>query len=234
MRNKKFPKSAPLLGEERIVAEAMRIADRHGLTAVSMRRIAGKLKAGTMSLYRHVPGKDELLDLLLERAYGEIEVPAMPSGDWKNDLGQLARLTRRVLKRHWWLGPLLTARPPLGENYLRWFEFQLATTSTAGFDLSMRTRIIGTVFAYVTGFVGYELGDEATRRRHRLTPERMRKFVRPRLAPLLATGRFPNLALFVEQCTAQVTDEDFEFGLEAVIDGAASRSATENGKRVGR
>ena len=224
MRNPKVPK-IPALGEHRIVAEAMRLADRQGLAAVSMRRVAVKLKAGTMSLYRHVPGKNELLDLLLERAYGEIEVPAVPTDDWKNDLSALARGTRQVLKRHWWLGPLLTARPPLGENYLRWFEFQHATTRKAGFDLATRTRIIGTVFAYVTGFVGYELGDEATRRRHRLTPERMRNFARPRLAPLLATGRFPNVAEILEESTGQATNEDFEFGLTAVITGVASRPA---------
>jgi AcrR family transcriptional regulator len=204
----------------------MRIADRQGLEAISMRRIAGALGAGAMSLYRHVGGKDQLLDLLLDRAYGEITVPGAPSGDWREDLHDLARQTRQVLKRHCWLGPLLTARPTFGLNYLRWFEFQLAATGVAGYDIKTRMRIIGTVFAYVAGVVGYELGDEAASRRHRLTPEGKRALAAPRLDPILASGKFPQLALFIQQGAGEPSDEDFEFGLSCVLDGVAARAAT--------
>jgi AcrR family transcriptional regulator len=199
----------------------MRIADREGLQAISMRRLAGELGSGAMSLYRHVSGKDQILDMLLDAAYGEIAVPAAPSGNWREDVRDMARQTRTVLKRHAWLGPLLTSRPTLGPNYLRWFEFLLAATALEAPQIQARLRVIGTVFAFVAGVVGYELGEEETNRRHKLTPERKRKFAAPHLAPILATGHFPNLALFVEQGGGEPTDESFEFGLKCVLDGVA-------------
>jgi AcrR family transcriptional regulator len=205
----------------RITQTALRIADREGLDAVSIRRIAKELGAGAMSLYRHASNKDQILDLLLDSAYGEIVVPSAVSGDWKGDFRDIARQTRKILKRHWWLGPLLTSRPPLGAHYLRWFEFLLAVAGSAGTTLGMQTkvRMIGTLFAFVNGAVGYELGEEATNRRHNLTPERKREMAAPVLAPLLATGRYPNLAQFVAHGTGETSDEDFDFGLECVLSG---------------
>jgi AcrR family transcriptional regulator len=219
--------ASPRLSNARIVGAAMHIADNEGLQAISMRRIAEELGAGAMSLYRHVSGKDQILDLLLDAAYGEISVPDVPSGNWREDLWNLARQTRGVLKRHWWLGPLLTTRPTFGPNYLRWFEFQLASTGAAGLDMQARTRAIGTVFAYVAGVVGYELGEEESNRRHNLTPERKRALAAPLLAPILATGLYPNLAQFVEVGDAEPTDESFEFGLGCVLDGVASHTMPE-------
>ena len=213
------------LYDVRIGAAAMRIADPEGLEAISMRRIAEELGSGVMSLYRHVSGKDQILDLLLDAAYGEIVVPAAPSGNWREDVRDMARQTRQVLKRHAWLGPLLTSRPTFGPNYLRWFEFLLAATGLEAPGIQARLRVIGTVFAYVAGVVGYELGEEETNRRHKLTPERKRKLAAPHLAPILATGLYPNLAQFVEEGGGEPTDESFEFGLKCVFDGVAMQKS---------
>jgi AcrR family transcriptional regulator len=216
------------LNVARIVAAAVRIADREGLEALSMRGIAEEMGSGVMSLYRHVSGKDRLLDLLLDEAYGEIAVPDTSSGDWQTDLREMARQTRQVLKRHWWLGSLLTSRPTFGPNYLRWFEFLLAATAGAVPKVPSRVRVIGTVFAYINGVVGYELGEEQTNRRHDLTPERKRELAAPHLAPILASGLYPNLALFVEQGGSEPTDESFELGLDCVLDGIAMHLADRN------
>jgi AcrR family transcriptional regulator len=215
----------------RITQTALRLADREGLDAVSIRRIARELGAGAMSLYRHASSKDQIFDLLLDAAYEEIAVPSAVSGDWKNDLRNMARQTRQVLKRHWWLGPLLTSRPPLGAHYLRWFEFLLAAAGSAGTALNIKTKVlmVGTLFAFVNGAVCYELGEEATNRRHKLTPERKREMAAPILAPLLATGRFPNLAQFAAHATGGISDEDFDFGLECVLAGLSVRVAQEAG-----
>ena len=221
-RRERRPGKPKALTLTRITQTALRIADSEGLDAVSIRRIAKELGAGAMSLYRHASIKDQILDLLLDAAYGEIAVPSAVSGDWKNDLRKMARQTRKILKRHWWLGPLLTSRPPLGAHYLRWFEFLLAVAGSAGAAVDMKTkvRMIGTLFAFVNGSVGYELGDEATNRRHNLTPERKREMAAPVLAPLLATGRFPNLAQFVAHETGETSDEDFDdVGLDCVLYG---------------
>src|SRR2546429_919999 len=73
-----------------LVAAAVRVADAEGIAAVSMRRVAAEIGAGTMSLYRYVSRKDDLLDLMVDAALGEMDLPDAPSGDWRADLRLLA------------------------------------------------------------------------------------------------------------------------------------------------
>src|SRR5579875_873513 len=90
------------LSREQIVRAAIDVADAEGADAISMRRIARELNAGTMSLYWHVSSKEELLDLMLDAIDGEMEVPE-PSGDWRADLRAIARGIRTGLLRHRWV-----------------------------------------------------------------------------------------------------------------------------------
>lgn len=212
----------PTLDYPGIVQTAIGIADREGLDAVSMRRIAQELGAGTMSLYRYITGKEELYDLMLDNAYGEMEVPERATGSWRTCLARLARQTRAVLKRHPWLAPLLTSRPTLGPNYLRWFEVSLGAAAKLRPEMRSMMRVVGTINAYVAGFAGYETGEAEANRRHGLSEEQKRVMVKPYLQPLLATGRFPNLSRFLTEGSGEPTDEDFEFGLKCVLDGLAS------------
>src|SRR5690348_15466784 len=87
------------LDGDRIAAAALRIADAEGLAAVSMRRVAAELDAGTMSLYRHVSGRDDVVELIVDAAYGS-EPPPAPTGDWRADLRALAGRTRRIMLAH--------------------------------------------------------------------------------------------------------------------------------------
>jgi AcrR family transcriptional regulator len=207
----------PTLDQERIVRAAMRTADAEGTGAISMRRIASEMGAGTMSLYRHVDGKEDLLDRMLDAAYGEMSVPERPSGDWRADLAGLARQTRSVLGRHPWVAALPTSRPTFGPCYMRWFELSLAVLAAHGLDLRTTTRVVGTVNAYVAGFVGYELGKAEANRRHGLSEPQKRALAVSHLEPILASGRYPNLARFARQGKDAATD--FEFGLGCVLDG---------------
>src|SRR4051794_24426918 len=75
----------PALSREQIVRAAIAIADADGVQALTMRRLATDLGTAAMSLYRHVFNKEDLLDLMLDRAFGEIALPAH-SGDWRTDL----------------------------------------------------------------------------------------------------------------------------------------------------
>ena len=74
----------------RIVEMALHIADAEGLDALSMRRIATDLQSGTTSLYRYVASRDELIDLMLDAAYGDDPLPGR-TGDWRADLAVMAR-----------------------------------------------------------------------------------------------------------------------------------------------
>src|SRR5580698_4631125 len=108
---------APTLSRGEIVDAAIAIADAEGPEAISMRRIAQVLKAGTMSLYWHVTNKEQLLDLMLDALLADIKVPG-PSGDWRTDLQTLARNERTTLLRHNWIMGFLGGRPAMGPNTL--------------------------------------------------------------------------------------------------------------------
>src|SRR6185437_2717670 len=96
------PRRAAALSRDEIVRTAIKVADAEGPDAISMRRIARELNAGTMSLYWHVTSKEELLDLMIDAAQGEQLAPE-PSGDWRADLRALTRGARAVLHRHPWM-----------------------------------------------------------------------------------------------------------------------------------
>src|SRR5215475_9003971 len=101
----------PALAREQIVRAAMELANAEGLQALTMRRLAKKLGAGAMSLYWHIPTKDDLLDLMLDAAFGEVELPEQPSADWRADLRLFARHMLSVLRRYTWLSSLISVRP---------------------------------------------------------------------------------------------------------------------------
>ena len=90
-RNERGPKRG--LTVERIVTAAIELADAEGLDAASMRRVADRLGVGAMSLYRYVPGKTELLELMLDTIHGEDRAEA-PTGNWREQLAWLARRSR--------------------------------------------------------------------------------------------------------------------------------------------
>lgn len=205
-----------------IIGAAMKLADRGGLEAVSMRNVAGALDAGTMSLYRYVADKEDLLDLILDAAYGEIPLPQAPELGWQERLRRVGISSRQVLKAHPWLASLITRRPTLGPNYLNWFEYLLSCTERSREAMDARVRMIGTWWAYITGFIAYELGEMETNRRHRLTETKKRRIVQPYVLKVLATGNFPCLADFWKRGVGQPTDADFAAGLDVVLAGLKS------------
>src|SRR6266699_809038 len=94
-RERPSRKGKPDLSVDRIVQAAIELADADGLAALSMRRIAERLGVGTMSLYTHVPGKAELIDLMFDTAYGElyesVESPTLQPGGWRGALQFIAK-----------------------------------------------------------------------------------------------------------------------------------------------
>jgi AcrR family transcriptional regulator len=224
-------RSAPALSRAEIVDAAIAIADAEGAGAISMRRIAQVLRAGTMSLYWHVANKEQLLDLMLDALFGEIEVPE-PSGDWRADLRTHARNERATLLGHAWVMDFIGARPPLGPNTLLLLDRQLGTLDGLGLDMAKAMNLLGTLQTYVMGSVLREMQETRVQRdeeRADVTPEvwaPMRKAWRDRLA---ADGRFTRVIRFldanVDPDAEETRDERFEFGLDCVIEGIAAKIA---------
>ncbi|MCL5996072.1 MAG: TetR/AcrR family transcriptional regulator C-terminal domain-containing protein [Chloroflexi bacterium] len=211
------------LSREQIVRVAMHMADAEGLQRISMRRIAAELDAAAMSLYRHIRSKDDLLDLMLDAGFGELALPEQLSGDWRADLRKLAAEVRTILKRHPWLAVLLSSRPPLGPNYLRYFEFLLSTVAGLGLSIDVMMRIAGAVFVYVMGYVSYELAEEENTRRTGLTEEDKHALAAPYVQQVIASGEFPNFERFYRAGAAPPDGEGFAFGLDCLLDGLAAR-----------
>ena len=139
------------LSKERVVAEAVRLADREGLEGLSMRRLAGALGAGAMSLYHYVASKEELLDAMIDIAFEQIELPREET-DWQSALRRRAVSARQVLVHHPWANGLMESRTSPGPANLRHHEAVTACLRRAGFSVVMATHANWLLDSYVYGF----------------------------------------------------------------------------------
>jgi AcrR family transcriptional regulator len=212
---------------DQIAKAALAIADAEGFDAVSMRRVAAELGAGTMTLYHYVRNKDELIDLMDDAMMAEVIVPddELPS-NWREALAEIARRSRGAWERHKWAKD----QPPgvtIGPNGMRHFEQSLE--AVAGTDLNWldKVEIINMVDDYV---VGYIIGQgEAGASQEDLRE----KWVEPMSRYLdvqLATGDFPNVRAMTDELggtRAAINsfidtvgnDQHFERGLGRLLDG---------------
>lgn len=212
------------LSRQQIVRAAIKIADGEGLDALTMRRVAQELGAGTMSLYWHVRGKDELIELMRDEVAGE-QTLQEPSGDWRSALATVARDTRAMFLRHPWLAAVAWGTPPLGPNSLR--QDELAAAAISGLAVDQRTQgaIGAAVYFFVIGFVLRELAQEQVKLRTGVTVEEWRASVAPYIERQLASGRYPHLQRAVTSGGDVDNDTAFEFILEFILDAVAARLA---------
>ena len=210
----------PPLTRERVLKTAVALADREGINAVTMRRLASKLDAGAMSLYYHVPDKDALLDGMVDRVFGEIELP--PTNlDWKAALRRRAISSRQALLRHPWVVGRMEATKAPGPYDLRLHDAVLGCLLRAGFSVEMAVQAYSVQDAYIYGFALQErtlpLGgrDEFARA--------ARKRVREVESKVEDAARlYPNLATVVGGYVAKhgySAAEAFEAGLDVILDG---------------
>lgn len=219
-----LPAGRPAAGAEEIAAAAFAIADREGLRAVSVRRVAARLKVGAPALAAFLPTTDDLLDLMMDRALGEIETPEDPTSHWRDQLSRLAYATKAVLERHPWLRSLAGTRTPSGPNGLRVSEFSLAALGGYGLRPVEALPLVNAVIAYVYGYTQLETGYRPRHGDGTLadadTPHRAR--TARHLQDLAASGAYPQLAGVFAEADRLSTDQAFEMGLRAVLDGVES------------
>lgn len=122
------------LDRSAVISAAITLADDEGLERVTLRRLGARLSVTAMALYRHVPGKDALLDGMADALYGRIELPPGETA-WQDRLAQIARSTRDVLLAHPWAAPLF-ARPLSGPNGHALDAALRHSFATAGFQPS--------------------------------------------------------------------------------------------------
>lgn len=143
------PRRAAPLTRERIVDAAVVLLDDLGADGLTMRRLAQHLAVTPTALYWHVRTKDDVLDLAVDRVFGEVGLPD-PGDDWRADVRALVRGWRAAMLRHPW-APGLVGRPMLGPNVLARTEFlqaALVRGGLAGARLTVLTRVLAN---YVIG-----------------------------------------------------------------------------------
>ncbi len=145
-RGKRGPR--PGLSADAIVDAAVRIADAEGLEAVSMARVAAEVGFTTMSLYRYVASKDELLQLMFDASALGAERLVIKGDDWRSRLRAWAMIQRDLLELHPWITQMPMAAPPAAPNSLHFVERGLQTMDGTGLADSDKLRIIGLLSSY--------------------------------------------------------------------------------------
>lgn len=130
---------------QQIVHAGIELADAEGLESTSMRKVAEKVSVSTMSLYKYVPGKDDLTELMVDQVYGEVysDVDAARSaGDWRAGVRFIAETNRDLFTRHPWLLDVHVNRALLGPNSVRKYEAELRPLDRIGLDdIAMDTTL---------------------------------------------------------------------------------------------
>jgi len=206
----------------RIAAVAVALADEEGFEAVSMRRVAERLGAGTMTLYHYVANKDELITLMLDQVMGELLIPAAELPDaWRPAMEGIAKSSLAALRRHrWMIDRLGDGRP--GPNSMRHFEQSLQAMAAVEIARKAKLEAIVLIDEYVFGFAIREAQEADEHERGRAPG------VREYLQRELDSGDFPLIRDFfgddadtAEELVKEVLFEQgrFERGLDRLLDG---------------
>jgi AcrR family transcriptional regulator len=217
-------RSAPRqpLSREAIVEAALRVLDAEGVDGLTMRRVASELGTGAGALYWHVASKEELLVLVIDEVVSEFELPEPEPDRWQEQLKEMGREMRALMKRHRDVARISLGRIPLGPNILRVIEWQLGLMRAAG--VSDRTAALaGDLFALYVGAFAYEesLGLQSPDGKQR-PPHEIVAMIGEYFASLPA-DRFPNIAATLAVLVAGDPDERFEFGMDVLIRGLAAQ-----------
>lgn len=214
----------PDLGRERIVAAAVAVADAEGLGTLSMRRVATDLGVATMSLYRHVPGKDELLLLMVDAVFGELPFPTVSPSGWRRRLEVAARHMWTVFRRHPWAAEVLSVtRPQVMPNLLVYAEWTLATLRELGFGLVDMMHIHLSLFGHVRGLALSLQSEVHARQDTGMTNEEWIETQGAGMDAVLATGRYPTLEHVFGLEFDFDLDAVFEYGVQRLLDGVEVR-----------
>lgn len=204
------------LSIKKITQAAIKIADKDGITGLSMRKLATKLKVEAMSLYNHVSNKEELYDHMVDYIYGCVIFD--PSEEWRTAMTQRAHSVRAVIKRHPWSLSLLDSRKTPGHETLKHHDTVLACLLKSGFTLQQTGHAYSLIDAYLFGFMlqdknlPFDDHDELL-----ALAEQIKESMPPKL--------YPHLRMFTTEYVLKPGysfDQEFNKGLEICLSGIAN------------
>lgn len=207
----------PALSREYILRVALRLIDRDGLDALTMRRLGAELGSDPMAVYRHLPGKAELLDGVTEILWAEALDPAAfrPELPWREQAAGIMRRLRRVLLGHPQVLPLMGTHPLVTEGQYRLAEVALAALERGGLPLGPDAlHLVNAVVAYALGHALAEAAEPAGGAGGRPDLEQAQRNLQrlPHLSAILS----PWLSRGAGEMDAE---RGFETGLRALLDG---------------
>ncbi|GAA4964832.1 TetR/AcrR family transcriptional regulator [Pseudonocardia tropica] len=219
------------LSLDRVVEAAVVLADREGLSALSMRKVADALGVSTMTTYTYVPGKAELLDLMLDAAYRGMPMPALAGLPWRGRLTSVADGNRAFHRAHPWAAAVSTHRPSLGPGQMAKYEYELHAFDGLGLSDLDRDSALSHLLAFVRqhALAEQEAG-EATLSSSQ-TDEQWWAVNAPLLGRVLDPDVFPlavrvGAAVGAAHGSAWDADRAWEFGLARTLDGFAGLVGT--------
>jgi len=202
------------LSRERVLLEAVALADENGIGTLTMRRLADSLRVEPMSLYHHVANKDEILDGMVDIVFREIELPSAHA-EWNSAMRDRAASARDALRRHPWAISLMQSRTTPGPATLRHHDAIIGCLRDAGFAIDLAAHAISAIDSYLYGFAMQELSLPFS------TPEETAAMAVTFLDQFPAE-EYPHLAeLTTEHVLRPGYDygDEFEFGLSLILDG---------------
>jgi AcrR family transcriptional regulator len=207
-----------------VIGAAVTVADAEGLTGLSMRRLAGVLGVPTMSLYRHVADKEELVLSMMDTVMAGYPPPSLsPAADgWRACVAAIARLQWSMYRRHTWLAQAVSfTRPLLAPHAMAHTEWTMRVLDGYGLDPGTQFRAAVMLANYVRGTAVNLEAEAQAEQESGLTGAEWMQVQEDRLAAVLASGRLPMMARFVAAGDEFNLDILLEFGLQRLLDGLA-------------
>ena len=201
------------LTRDRVLEAAAALADRDGISALTLRSLAAELGVKPMSVYHHVAGKEAILDGLVDRVFAEVVVPT--DVGWREAMAERARSMRAALARHRWAVTLMDSRSSPGPATLRHHDAAIGVLRRQGFSVAMAAHAFALLDAFIYGFAVQEAS----------LPFEGPADLAAIAEPILADAAAQELPYFVELATEHALQpgydfgNEFEFGLELILDG---------------
>jgi AcrR family transcriptional regulator len=202
------------LSKDRVLRAAIQIADKSGIEALTMRKLAQKLGVEAMTLYYYMTRKDDIVDGILDLVVGEIDVPS-EGGDWKAALRRSAISAHEVLLRHPWACSLMMAPARVRPGRLRYMESLLKRLREAGFSAEMTHHAYHALDSHILGFTMWEVGYSTGIRELPDSGAALRRELTLDAYPYLVE----HMGEHVAASKGNDGESEFEFGLDLILDG---------------
>jgi len=222
------PRHGPRQGltVDAVVAAATELADAGGLDAVTMRKVARALGVVPMTLYTYVPGKAELLDLMLDAAYAQMPRADTSGQPWRQRLTAIAAENRALFEAHPWAAAISAVRPPLGPGQLVKYEHELSALDGLGLDDVQMDAALTFLLTFVQASARSAADARASQQEDAMDDEQWWAASQPLLARVLDAAAYPTAvrvgsAAGAAQGAAYSPRLAYDFGLQRVLDGLA-------------